>query len=128
MVKSPGLWSQSLLLAHLRPRRHLHGGSRRRERRLCRSNLLCKFCTTDMLVAPLHFLSGHIHAITFATVGGFSTALVVALLFVSTFVPLNLAAYVAVLFVFAMISLLAAFLSFLVEIRIAIAALRIGGQ
>ena len=66
-------------------------------------------------------------AITFATVGGFSTALVVALLFLSTFVPLNLAAYVAVLFVFAMTSLLAAFLSFLVEIRIAVAALRIGG-
>jgi hypothetical protein len=68
------------------------------------------------------------YAITFATVGGFSTALVVALLFLSTFVPLNLAAYVAVLFVFAMASLLAAFLSFLVEIRIAVAALRIGGS
>jgi len=67
------------------------------------------------------------YAITFATVGGFSTALVVALLFVSTFVPTNLAPSVAVLFVFAMISLLAAFLSFLVEIRIAVAALRIGG-
>ena len=59
--------------------------------------------------------------------GGFCTALVVALLFLSTFAPLNLAAYVAVLFVFAMTSLLAAFLSFLVEIRIAVAALRIGG-
>ena len=53
------------------------------------------------------------YGITFATVAGFSTALVVALLFGSTFVPLNLAAYVAVLFVLAMISLLAAFLSFL---------------
>ena len=67
------------------------------------------------------------YGITFATVGGFCTALVVALLFLSTFAPLNLAAYVAVLFVFAMTSLLAAFLSFLVEIRIAVAALRIGG-
>ena len=67
------------------------------------------------------------YAITFATVGGFSTALVVALLFVSTFVPMNLATSVAVLFVFAMASLLAAFLSFLIEIRIAVAALRIGG-
>jgi hypothetical protein len=66
------------------------------------------------------------YAITFATIGGFCTALVVALIFGSTFVPMNLAAYVAVLFVFAMISLLAAFLSFLVEVRIAVAALRIG--
>ena len=39
---------------------------------------------------------------------------------------MNLAVYVAVLFVFSMISLLAAFLSFLVEVRIAVAALRIG--
>ena len=66
------------------------------------------------------------YAITFATIGGFCTALVVALLFGSTFVPMNLAVYVAVLFVFSMISLLAAFLSFLVEVRIAVAALRIG--
>jgi hypothetical protein len=67
-------------------------------------------------------------AITFATVAGFLTALVVALLFGSTFVPINLAAYVAVLFVGSMISLVGAFLCFLVEVRIAVAALRIGGQ
>jgi hypothetical protein len=67
-------------------------------------------------------------AITFATVAGFLTALVVALLFGSTFVPINLAAYVAVLFVGSMISLVGAFLCFLVEVRIAVAVLRIGGQ
>jgi hypothetical protein len=65
-------------------------------------------------------------AITFATIAGFLTALVVALLFGSTFVPINLAAYVAVLFVGSMFSLVGAFLSFLVEVRIAVAALRIG--
>ena len=53
-------------------------------------------------------------------------ALVVALIFASTFVPMNLAAYVAVLFVLAMIALVCALLSFLVEVRIAIAALKIG--
>jgi hypothetical protein len=41
-------------------------------------------------------------------------------------VPINLAAYVAVLFVGSMFSLVGAFLSFLVEVRIAVAALRIG--
>ncbi|HET9694012.1 MAG TPA: DUF2721 domain-containing protein [Steroidobacteraceae bacterium] len=65
-------------------------------------------------------------AITFATVSGLLIALVVALLFGSTFVPLNLAAYVAVLFVVSMAALVAAFLSFLIEVRIAIASLRIG--
>src|SRR5512134_70068 len=44
-------------------------------------------------------------AITFATLAGFLTAVVVALLFGSTFVPLNLAAYVAVLFVGSMFCL-----------------------
>lgn len=65
-------------------------------------------------------------AITFATLAGFLTAVVVALLFGSTFVPLNLAAYVAVLFVGSMFCLVGAFLSFLVEVRIAVTALRIG--
>jgi Protein of unknown function (DUF2721) len=65
-------------------------------------------------------------SITFATFAGLMTALVVALVFSSTFVPLNLAVSVAVLFVLAMLSLLGAFLSFLVEVRIAVATLRIG--
>jgi hypothetical protein len=65
-------------------------------------------------------------AITFATLAGFLTAVVVALLFGSTFVPLNLAASVAVLFVGSMFCLVGAFLSFLVEVRIAVTALRIG--
>jgi hypothetical protein len=65
-------------------------------------------------------------SITFATIAGLMTALVVALVFSSTFVRLNLAVSVAVLFVLAMLSLLGAFLSFLVEVRIAVATLRIG--
>jgi hypothetical protein len=65
-------------------------------------------------------------AITLGTIAALLVSLVVALLFASTFVPLNLAPPVALLFVLAMLSLVAAFLSFLIEVRIAIAALRIG--
>jgi len=65
-------------------------------------------------------------AITLGTIAALLVALVVALLFVSTFVPINLAPPLALLFVLAMISLVAAFISFLIEVRIAIAALRIG--
>jgi hypothetical protein len=64
--------------------------------------------------------------ITLGTVAALLVALVVALIFGSTFMPLNLATPVAVLFVLAMLSLVAAFVSFLVEVRIATAALRIG--
>ncbi len=67
-------------------------------------------------------------SITLCTIAALLVAMVVALLFSSTFVPINLAAYVAALFVVAMIALVGALLSFLVEIRIATAALRIGGN
>jgi hypothetical protein len=67
-------------------------------------------------------------SITLCTIAALLVALVVALLFSSTFVPINLAAYVAALFVVAMFALVGALLSFLVEIRIATAALRIGGS
>ena len=65
-------------------------------------------------------------AITLGTIAALLIALVVALLFASTFVPLNLAPPVALLFVLAMLSLVAAFLSFLLEVRVASAVLRIG--
>jgi hypothetical protein len=65
-------------------------------------------------------------AITLGTIAALLVALVVALLFMSTFVPLNLAPPVALLFVAAMFSLVAAFVSFLIEVRVAIAVLRIG--
>jgi hypothetical protein len=61
-------------------------------------------------------------SITLSTIA----ALLIALLFASTFVPLNLAAYVAVLFVLTMVALVCALISFLFEVRIAIAALKIG--
>ena len=65
-------------------------------------------------------------SITLSTIAALLIALVVALIFASTFVPMNLATYVAVLFVLAMFALVCALLSFLFEVRIAIAALKIG--
>ena len=66
-------------------------------------------------------------SITLITVTALLVSLVVALLFASTFAPINLAVYVAVLFVAAMLTLVIALLAFLLEVRIAIASLRIGG-
>ena len=65
-------------------------------------------------------------SITLSTIAALLIALVIGLLFASTFVPLNLAAYVAVLFVLAMVALVCALISFQFEVRIAIAALKIG--
>ena len=65
-------------------------------------------------------------AITLSTMAALLVAVVIALLFASTFVPINLAGSVAVLFVLAMAALVGALLSFLLEVRVAIAALRIG--
>jgi hypothetical protein len=65
-------------------------------------------------------------SITLSTIAALLVALVIALLFASTFVPINLAGSVAILFVLAMAALVGALLSFLLEVRVAIAALRIG--
>jgi hypothetical protein len=65
-------------------------------------------------------------SITLSTIAALLVALVIALLFASTFVPINLAGSVALLFVLAMTALVGALLSFLLEVRVAIAALRIG--
>jgi hypothetical protein len=65
-------------------------------------------------------------AVTLGTVAALLVAIVIALLFSSTFIPLNLAPPLAFLFVLAMAALVAAFVSFLVEVRLAIAVLRIG--
>jgi hypothetical protein len=65
-------------------------------------------------------------AITLGTVAALLVAIVIALLFSSTFIPLNLAPPLALLFVLAMGALVAAFVSFLIEVRVAIAVLKIG--
>jgi CBS domain containing-hemolysin-like protein len=67
-------------------------------------------------------------AITLITITALLVAMVVALLFASTFAPMNLATPVAVLFVLSMVSLVVALIAFLAEVRIAIAVLRIGSR
>ena len=65
-------------------------------------------------------------AITMCAVSALLIALVVVALFANAFLAVNLAALIAILFVAAMLALTGAFLVFLIEVRIATAALRIG--
>jgi hypothetical protein len=67
-------------------------------------------------------------SITLATAAALMVALVVALLFASAFAPFSLTLPVSLLFILSMLLLVAALLSFLVEVRIATASLRIGGH
>jgi hypothetical protein len=65
-------------------------------------------------------------AITMCAVSALLVALVVVALFANAFLAVNLAELIAILFVAAMLALTGAFLAFLIEVRIATAALRIG--
>ncbi|MEO7773527.1 MAG: DUF2721 domain-containing protein [Steroidobacteraceae bacterium] len=68
-------------------------------------------------------------AITLSTISALLVALVVAMLFSSTFVAIiSLTGPIAVLFIIAMGCLIGALLSFLLEIRVATASVRIGPQ
>jgi hypothetical protein len=65
-------------------------------------------------------------AIALSTIAALLTSLVVTLLFASAFSPMNVGSVVAVMFVGSLVSLTAAFLMFLIEVRIATNTLRIG--
>ena len=65
-------------------------------------------------------------AITMCAVSALLTALVVVGLFANAFLAVNLSALIGILFVAAMMALTVAFLVFLIEVRIATAAIRIG--
>lgn len=67
-------------------------------------------------------------AIALCTASALFTTLVVTLLFASEFVPLGVGGIIAILFVSSMGCLAAAFLVFLLEVRIATNALRIGSH
>lgn len=62
-------------------------------------------------------------AIVLCTVSALLVSLVVMSLFTSAFIPLNLSAAIAILFVLAMICLTASFVAFLIETRIAMRSL-----
>jgi hypothetical protein len=65
-------------------------------------------------------------AISLCAIAALLVALVVVTLFANAFLGVSLEGTIALLFVGAMVCLSAAFISFFVEVRIAIAALRIG--
>jgi uncharacterized protein DUF2721 len=65
-------------------------------------------------------------AITLITLSALFIALVVVMLFVNAFLRWDLSAFIAGLFILSMVSLCAALLAFLIEVRIATTTLRIG--
>ncbi len=65
-------------------------------------------------------------AITFITLSALFISLVVVMLFVNAFLHWDLAAFIAGMFILSMVSLCAALLAFLIEVRIATRTLRIG--
>ena len=65
-------------------------------------------------------------AITLITLSALFIALVVVMLFVNAFLRWELAAFIAGMFIMSMLTLAAALLAFLIEVRIATRALRIG--
>jgi hypothetical protein len=65
-------------------------------------------------------------AITLITLSALFIALVVVMLFVNAFLRWELAAFIAGMFIMSMVTLAAALLAFLIEVRIATTTLRIG--
>lgn len=65
-------------------------------------------------------------AITLSTFAALLVALVVALMFASALVGISLAELVGLTFIVSMLSLVGALVTFLIEVRVATAALRIG--
>jgi hypothetical protein len=65
-------------------------------------------------------------AISLSTIAALLVALVVVTLFANAFARSELGMLIALLFVGAMVCLSAAFISFFIEVRVAVAALRIG--
>jgi CBS domain containing-hemolysin-like protein len=65
-------------------------------------------------------------AITLITVSALLISLVVVMLFVNAFLRWDLPELIAILFILSMLSLAAALLAFLIEVRIAATSLRIG--
>ena len=82
------------------------------------------------VMADLKVLARRAHyinvAISLCTIAALLVALVVVTLFANAFLGSELGLLIALLFVSAMVCLSAAFIAFFVEVRVAVAALRIG--
>lgn len=76
-----------------------------------------------VLARRAHYING---AIALSSVSALLVAMVVIMLFASAFVPVDLSVTIAVLFVASMLSLCAAFVAFLIEVRLATQSLRFG--
>jgi len=76
-----------------------------------------------VLARRAHFINV---AISLCTIAALLVALVVVTLFANAFLGAQLGGVIALLFVGAMVCLSAAFIAFFVEVRVAVAALRIG--
>ena len=76
-----------------------------------------------VLARRAHYINA---AITLITLSGLLIALVVVMLFVNAFAHWELSAFIAIMFILSMLSFAAALTSFLIEVRIATTALRIG--
>jgi hypothetical protein len=71
----------------------------------------------------------HINAsITLITISALCIALVVVMLFVNAFLRWDLSAFIAIMFILSMLALCGSLFAFLIEVRIATTALRIGIQ
>jgi CBS domain containing-hemolysin-like protein len=77
----------------------------------------------DVLARRARYINA---AITLITLSALFIALVVVMLFVNAFLRWDLSAFIACMFILSMLSLAAALLAFLIEVRIATRALRIG--
>lgn len=78
-------------------------------------------------LAMLARRAGHINrAITFATLSALLAGVVVVLLFTDAFIRWNIGTVIATVFVVSLLSLVGAFVEFLIEVRLATATLRIG--
>jgi hypothetical protein len=77
------------------------------------------------IVRRTRYING---AIVMSTLSAFFTSLVVALLFASAFLPLNVGLLIAIMFVGSLLGLVTSVAMFLIEVRIATRSLRIGGK
>ena len=86
-----------------------------------------KLATIDEDLKVIFRRARHINgAIALCTTSALLTALVVTLLFASEFTPIAVGGVIAIMFVASLVCLCVAFLMFLIEVRIATNALRIG--
>lgn len=77
----------------------------------------------DVLARRARYINS---AVTFITASALLISLVVVMLFVNAFLRWDLSAFIAIMFILSMLSLAAALFAFLIEVRIATNALRIG--